>query len=212
MFSWSSRQFLELCPHWPHLVRFTMLIMPPSWYCALSIVFINSPRLFPSFPRSFAHCSIIASFNILCWNQGHFSDVLLYAAENVLTQSPVFHRIGFDCGHGDICHIAWSLFYHQTLCRLISRSKLRQYGESHVLLEEIAYIKFRLALLRMIDVNTYHNGHSHGARLWRNMGSWNSLHVYAITRVLPFQRGRISTWERLAWSVHLHRTLRFRFF
>ena len=40
----------------------------------------------------------------------------------------------------------------------------RNNDESRVFLEEIAYI-FLLALLRMIDGNTYHNGHSYGAPL-----------------------------------------------
>ena len=91
--------------------------------------------------------------------------------------------------NGDLCHIAWSLFYHQTSCRSTSRSKLRQYGESHVLLEEMAYM-FRLALLLRIDGNTYHIGHSYGPPLWRNMGSWDSLHVASL---FPFQLGRISS-------------------
>ena len=54
-----------------------------------------------------------------------------------------------------------------------SRSKLRQCGESHVLLEEIAYI-FRLALLRMIDGNT--NPKTYGImRLTALIGLCNGL-------------------------------------
>ena len=67
-FSWSSRQFLELCPHWPHLVRFTMLMMHPAGYCALSTECINSSILFLCFPRSFAHGSIISSLWRFGWS------------------------------------------------------------------------------------------------------------------------------------------------
>ena len=60
-------------------------------------------------------------------------------------------------GNFSISHEVCSITRHHV-------GSIWQYGESHVLLEESVYI-FRLALLRMIDDNTYHNGHRYGATL-----------------------------------------------
>ena len=71
-----------------------------------------------------------------------------------------------------------------------SSYKLRQYGESHVFLEEITYT-FRLAVVRTIEGNVDYNGYKYGAPMRRNIGSRDSLHVDAMTSLLRFQLGRI---------------------
>ena len=119
----------------------------------------------------------------------------------------VISRMSF-CMRQQMCRLKAQVFIAFGLSVSTSRSKLRQDGGSHVLLEEIAYI-FNLALLRMTEGNTDHNGHSYSVLLRRNMGSWDSMHVYVMASLLPFQLGRIASWERLALSVHLLRALRF---
>ena len=72
-----------------------------------------------------------------------------------------------------------------------SSYKLRQYGESHVFLEEITYT-FRLAVVRTIEGNIDHNGHNYGGPMRRNIGSRDSLRVDVMTSLLRFQLGRIA--------------------
>ncbi len=188
------------------ILPFTMLRMPTSGCYSLSTRFIDSSSLFLGFPQSFASDNmrdIISSLwrflvDISWWVISRMSFFIRQQMcrlkshvwfDLVLSVMPIRWR-GLLPYHLKVVSIIW----HHVLST--SRSTLRQYGESQVLLEESAYI-FRLALLRMIKCNTYNNRHSYRAMLRRNMGSWDSLHVDVMASLLPFQVGRISSWERL---------------
>ena len=54
----------------------------------------------------------------------------------------------------------------------------------------------------MVGPNTYHTGHSYGAPLWRNMGSWGSLHVEVVLLVAWDCKREIRASSSLAsWTV-----------
>ena len=84
------------------------------------------------------------------------------------------------------------------------RSGLERYGNRQTSLPKTRILR----RLHMIEGTTYYNVHSHGAPLWRNIGSRDSLHVHIMVSLLPIQLSRIPSWERLALSVHLPRACR----
>ena len=86
----------------------------------------------------------------------------------------------------------------------ILRSGLERYGNRQTSLPKTRILR----RLHMIEGTTYYNVHSHGAPLWRNIGSRDSLHVDVMASLLPIQLSRIPSWERLALSVHLPRACR----
>ncbi len=144
------------------ILPFTMLRMPASGCYALSTGFPDSSSLFLGFPRSFA-CDNMRDIISSLWR------LLVDISWLVISRMSFFIRqemcrlksqVLFDLvlsvmpirPRGTFAIPPEGCFYHLTSCPVHtispergSGSTLRQYGESHVLLEESAYI-FRLEL------------------------------------------------------------------
>ena len=108
----------------------------------LSTVFINSPSLFLRFLRSFSHAQhhfifVKDSRQHIVLGPGSFfgcpSVSGIKCADSKARFSSHWGWLWCQLDHGDLYHIAWSLFYHLTSCLTTSRFKLQHYNESHVL-------------------------------------------------------------------------------